>query len=160
MITDINQLQLTQNSTSSFKFFYTPFFDKSIYHITITATCINENEVNQYSDHTFYHQFEEVNYKITCCLISPKVIYEDIFGINYIDISSQALTFNNNIKDILETELVFRIELGFHNYLSNFYSQIGLLVIFFINCINDYSFFYFNIVRLFLYFNHVYLIKR
>ena len=116
MITDINQLQLTQNSTSSFKFFYTPFFDKSIYHITVTATCINENEVNQYSDHTFYH--------------------------------------------ILETELVFRIELGFHNYLSNFYSQIGLLVIFFINCINDYSFFYFNIVRLFLYFNHVYLIKR
>src|SRR6266480_2753988 len=109
MITDINQLQLTQNSTSSFKFFYTPFFDKSIYHITVTATCINENEVNQYSDHTFYHQFEEVNYKITCCLISPKVIYEHIF---------------------------------------------------FINCINDYSFFYFNLVRLFLYFNHVYLIKR
>src|SRR5215212_6421242 len=111
MITDINQLrqlQLTQNS--SFKFFYTPFYDNSqYYHITVTATCKNEDEVNSYSDHTFYYQFEEVNYKITCHLISPKVIFEDNFGINYI-ISSQALTFNNNNNEILATELVFQFE--------------------------------------------------
>jgi len=118
MITDINQLQLTQNS-SSFKFFYT--HNGQYYHITVTATCRNENEVNPYSDHIFYHQFEEVNYKITCCLISPKVIFEDFFGINYIDnYSSQALTFN---KEILETELV--------SHIAQLFTQFLGLVIFF-----------------------------
>jgi hypothetical protein len=126
--------RLTENSKclNRIGFFYTPPDDRdgNYYHITCELLVKEDKEdlgtnlalkiekgllkrrnddINPF-DHTFYYQFEDNNFKISCCLISRSLILqllEKRTKVSFVDCSGsdECLTFSDSQKDILERNL-------------------------------------------------------
>ncbi|EXX77693.1 uncharacterized protein OCT59_019509 [Rhizophagus irregularis] len=115
-IEELNQLTCSSNhSNEEFKmsFFHNPPDDNQIYHITCKEIKSEKStDIDQRSDHTFYHSLDDKNFQITCNLISNtlivKYLNKKLFGIELKQVEVQeqeCLTFSNTQRNNLEYHL-------------------------------------------------------
>ncbi|RGB34486.1 hypothetical protein C1646_760505 [Rhizophagus diaphanus] len=121
--TDLSPLEYLQEPvvTNEYSFFYVPYGDFQIYHITCTELSLTFKNVSQLINNTdnssinniyvFYHQQPEIEkiYKVTCEMISHTFIFQFlnkiIYGIQFIQCEHQQQEFSNRHQENLKSHL-------------------------------------------------------
>jgi hypothetical protein len=115
-IEELNQLICSSNRSNvefRLSFFYNPPDDHQIYHITCVEFTSDFNDIDQHSDHTFYHRLDDkIICQVTCLLIRNTLIAQylnkSMFGIEFKQTEEQeqeCLTFSSTQRNNLEYHL-------------------------------------------------------
>jgi hypothetical protein len=119
---DLSPLEYLQEPvTNEYSFFYVPYGDFQIYHITCTELSLTFENVSQLINNTdnssinniyvFYHQQPEVEkiYKVTCKMISHTFIFQFlnkiIYGNQFTQCNHQQQEFSNRHQENLKSHL-------------------------------------------------------